>query len=813
MITIKYEQVLHRMRLKAYQSKNHRLFKHEIPSSRYIPISHFNSPSIFETKNGAQGVVIQVEGFPCALFEGSSLNSCQRAFSNLLLGLSEEFALYVTVIRRQHLTYPRGKFPPGFGEDFDQDYQAKMEQKKLYKNDIYLTLMIKGPDKNLSQSFRLMQKMSHVAIQSAAQAYREKQKNKLEKVIKDVMAQLQSYKSRLLGKRDEHYSEVMEFFSYLINGKSNRCRYPLQDIASYLPSKRLCFGHNTIQWIGNTYSENQFGAIVSIKKYCPDSSSISLDALLSLDAEITQTHSYLRIPNSTALHLIRKQHKHMLAVDDAAQSQREELAIASDLLGSSRLGFGYHHNTVLVLAKSKEALEEQVAQVSKHYREADIVVVRESLNLESAFWAQLPGNFSAITRSALISTDNFADFCSLHNEPTGYINQNHLGSAVLLVETPNRTPFYLNFHESSLGKNDISKGHTTIIAPSNAGKTTLMNALDLGAKKYGGTSIFFDRDRGCEIYIRAMKGCYRRIHPEKPTGFNPLQLEDTESNRHFLVRWLQALVESDGRVLESSQIKQIENVVQRNFTLPQKKRRLSMIVSFFPHDFPLDTLTPWIQSEQPGRLAYLFDNTQDELSLQYKMFGFDMTHLLDHEPQGVLLPVLLYLFHRLEELFNGDLVGIYLDEGWQYLNNAYWKEKLKIYLPTLRKKNVYMVFATQSPGTVANSALRDELISGSATNIFLPNPKASIDDYCNAFKLSEAEYQFIKNTLLQTRQFLVKQGNESAIGRLELSGLERYTSVLAANQQTLNVLDALIEKVGDDSDIWLPLFYEEIRCR
>jgi type IV secretion system protein VirB4 len=805
------------MRLKKYQSKKYQLFEREIPLSRHIPISHFNANHVFETKNGTQGIVLQVEGYPYALSDKADLNHCQRVISNLLLGLNEEFAFYTTVIRRKDCKYPSGDFPVGFAQDFDHDYRLRMQQKQLYRNDIYLTVMIKGPDKRFNTSFSFLQKISKSTLQHTAKAFRErqkKQKDKLENVVKDVLIQLQPFRPRVLGDRDQQYSEVLEFFSYLINGKQSRCRYPLQDVASYLPSRRLCFGHNTLQWIGNTLCENQFGAMVSIKKYGPDSSSVSLDSLLSSNVEFIQTHSFLRIPNPAALHLIRKQHKHLIAVEDASHSQQEELNLALDLLASDRLGFGYHHNTVLVLASQKEELEEKIAQMTKCYRDADIVAVRESLNLESAFWSQLPGNFFKITRSALISTDNFADYCSLHNESTGYVDQNHLGSSVLLVETPNRTPLYINFHERSQGKQDISKGHTTLIAPSNAGKTTLMNALDLGAKKYQGTSIFFDRDRGCEIYIRAMRGCYQRIHPAQTTGFNPLQLEDNEANRHFLVRWLQALIESDGRKLEAGSIKQIETVVQRNFTLPFDKRRLSFLVSFFPNDFALETLFPWLQGgESPGRLAYLFDNSVDALSLKPKMLGFDMTHLLDQESQAVVFPVLLYLFHRIEALFTGDLVGIYLDEGWQYLENPYWKEKLKAYLPSLRKKNVYMIFATQSPGTVANSTLRDELISGSATNIFLPNPKASREDYCDAFKLSEREYDFIKNTAHQTRQFLIKQGRESAIGRLDLSGLEQYAAVLAANQQSLNLLDELIQRTSDDPEIWLPLFYEKLLCR
>jgi len=104
--------------------------------------------------------------------------------------------------------------------------------------------------------------------------------------------------------------------------------------------------------------------------------------------------------------------------------------------------------------------------------------------------------------------------------------------------------------------------------------------------------------------------------------------------------------------------------------------------------------------------------------------GFDMTHLLDNGSDDLVFTVLFYLFHRIESLFTGQLVGLYLDEGWQYLNHPYWQKKLKSYLLTLRKKNVYIVFSTQSPSSVTSSLLCDELIQGSASNIFFGKSKS-----------------------------------------------------------------------------------------
>jgi type IV secretion system protein VirB4 len=200
-------------------------------------------------------------------------------------------------------------------------------------------------------------------------------------------------------------------------------------------------------------------------------------------------------------------------------------------------------------------LEEKIAKVIKVYQDKRLVVIRETLNLESAFWAQIPGNFKYIRRSVPISSNNFSCFCSLHNYYAGYLNENHLGSALMLAETSSKTPFYLNLHEKASGrKDDLPKGHTTLIGPSNAGKTVIITTIDAMMQKYGVRSFFFDRNYGCEIYVLAMGGVYNRLLPGEPTGWNPCQLPKNEKNKKFLRDFLEVLATSPTASLTASDI-------------------------------------------------------------------------------------------------------------------------------------------------------------------------------------------------------------------------------------------------------------------
>jgi len=62
-----------------------------------------------------------------------------------------------------------------------------------------------------------------------------------------------------------------------------------------------------------------------------------------------------------------------------------------------------------------------------------------------------------------------------------------------------------------------------------------------------------------------------------------------------------------------------------------------------------------------------------------------------------------------------------------------------------KKHNGFIVFGTQSPSDISTSAIGLTIIEQSATKIiFMPNLNASRQDYVDAFKLSETEYQRIK---------------------------------------------------------------------
>lgn len=222
-----------------------------------------------------------------------------------------------------------------------------------------------------------------------------------------------------------------------------------------------------------------------------------LDRFLGIPVEFVLTQSFLFTDRQAALGKIQTQQRKMLQTEDLAVSQIEQIDEALDDATSGRIGFGHHHLTALVTGNNAKDLDEAISEVEAAFLNLGMVVVREDLNLEPCFWAQLPGNFSFIARDSMISTANFAGLASMHNYPCGNSQGNHWGPAVTVLETVSGTPYFFNFHRSDVG-------HTTIIGPTGTGKSVLLNFLLAQCLKFRPKIFFFDKDRGAEVFIWAL---------------------------------------------------------------------------------------------------------------------------------------------------------------------------------------------------------------------------------------------------------------------------------------------------------------------
>ncbi len=136
--------------------------------------------------------------------------------------------------------------------------------------------------------------------------------------------------------------------------------------------------------------------------------------------------------------------------------------------------------------------------------------------------------------------------------------------------------------------------------------------------------------------------------------------------------------------------------IQSLSSAPENERTLTGLSLMLQDETLKSALHPFTLEGPHGRLL---DADHESLTLA-DMVCFEMEELM--HAKGAALPVLTYLFHRLEARFDGKPTLLILDEAWLFLDDPMFAARIREWLKTLRKKNVSVLFATQSLADIAN---------------------------------------------------------------------------------------------------------------
>ena len=772
-----------------------------------LPYARHVDDATIETRDGRLLQVLHLKGFPFETADTEELNYRKTVRETMLRGVANSrFALYHHIVRREVQPTMAGEVPgDGFAHALDAAWRARLGTRKLYVNDLFLTLVrrpLGGRVGVLEDIFRMARGASDSQEAAAGLA---QEMGALNAARDGLLAALTPYDARLLtaysGPQGD-CSEPLEFFSLLFNGELRPVRLPEADLGLYLPYRRISFGARAIELAPAGALERGFAAMISVKDYPGQTAPGVLDDLMRLPVEMVLTESFGFVDRQQTLDRMNLALRRMRAADDEAMSLRRDLGVAKDDVAAGRSSFGEHHLTVMVKAPTLIGVDQAAADVQSAFTELGVIAVREDVNQEAAFWAQFPGNFKDIARRALISSGNFAGLASCHNFPVGKAEGNHWGPAITVLETTSAGPYYFNFHRGDLG-------NFTVIGPSGSGKTVVLGFLLAQAQKVNPRTVFFDKDRGAEIFLRAIGGSYDVLRPGDATRLNPLMLPDEPANRRFLADWTAKLVTARGAPLDAEDIARIADAVDANYAQPPQYRRLRHFAELFrgsqrPTNADLAArLAPWHTN---GDYAWLFDNAEDGLDLDVQTLGFDMTTILD-DP-AARTPAMMYLFHRVEQRLDGDPTIIVIDEGWKALDDDVFIQRIKDWEKTIRKRNGIVGFATQSAQDALTSKISSAIIEQAATQIFMVNPQAREEDYRDGFGLTSHEYDLVRTLPDSAHCFLIKHGADSVVARLNLSGMPDLLTVLSGRESSVRRLDALRAQLGDAPSAWLPRLLE-----
>ena len=797
----------------------HARARRELIAARHIPYSAFIAPEILRTANGDCVQTLRVGGLAFESADDESVNAWHERLNALWRNVaSPHVAVWLHVVRRRAEPEPGGECPPGFARELDERYRARLARERLMMNDLYVSLVYRPQPTAVGTAALSLFRRSDAAAERIEVAEAVEACAKLRG---QVLAGLAAYEPEVLG-QEAGGSALLGFLGQLVNGERQRWAWPRAPIADVLATSRLLFGREVMEY--RTASESRYGAFLGIKEYPTPTSPGMLNRLLTAPFPLVLAQSYTFLPKSTAQALLGRQYHRMTNAGDLAVSQAEALKVALDQLSGNEFVMGDHHLSLQVMsewqpagadpAPALKALNDSVALARAWLGETGMVVAREDLALEAAYWAQLPGNFGFRPRKAPITSRNFSAFGSLHNFPVGRAQGNHWGPALALFATSAHSPYYFSLHASDPREADGGSrrdtGHTFICGPTGSGKTVFLGFCLAMLAKLGATQVVFDKDRGLEILVRALGGRYRALRFGRPTGFNPLALPDGPEHRAFLAEWLAVLASRPQRGLTVREEADLEQALGGVLALPRGSRRLSRLVEFLDPTDPEGLharLARWCASEQ-GEYAWAFDGpaTPEAQSLgDASVTGFDVTEFID--VATLRTPLTLYLFHLVRQSLDGRRLVVWMDEFAKLLGDPAFAGFARDGLKTWRKLNAVAAFATQSPSDVLASPIARTLVEQTPTKVFFPNVEAQRDEHLEGFALSEREYDLIARELTPgSRRFVVKQGGQGVVCELDLKGFDFELAVISGRAANVQRVAALIEELGEAPESWLPRF-------
>lgn len=808
--------------------------------AEYIPYSSHVSADTIVTKDGDFIRIWKIAGIAFETTEDDEIHLRKEQLNTLLRSISSNnVAIWTHNVRRQTTDRLQSIFENDFCSQLDKKYYDNFSGYKMMANELYLTVVYRPNPGRLEKS------LIRASRRSTKQILEDNKKaiKKLDDIAFQIESGLRRYGAdglkgiealtayEISGQPGIKYSKMLEFLNFLVSGEWQRVRIPAAPLDEYLGTAWVFVGTETIEIRSAT--KTRYAQCIDFKDYASHTEPGFLNNLMYQDYEYVITQSFSFMTMRDGKDFLEKQQRQLMNAEDGSATQIDQISLALDQLIQGEFVMGNYHYSLMVFGNSVEAVRRNTTEAMTVIQDRGFLACIVATATDAAFFAQLPCNWSFRPRVAGLTSKNFVGLCSFHNFRAGKRDGNPWGQAVTLFKTESGQPLYFNFHYSKGDEDSFDKkvlGNTRVIGQSGSGKTVLLNMLLAQSQKYktnapnGYCDVFFDKDRGAELCIRAIGGKYLAIKNGRSTGFNPFKgLPSTEANLLFLERLVKVLVSDNGtKPISSSDEARISKAVRSVMKMRTEYRRLSYVLQNMTdgdkgerENSVAKRLAKWCHDdgdENQGSLAWVLDNEIDLIDFTtHSSYGFDGTDFLDNP--DVRTPISMYLLHRMESVIDGRRFIYFMDEAWKWVDDEAFADFAGNKQLTIRKQNGFGVFATQMPSSLLQSKIARSLVQQVATEIYLPNPKADFIEYTEGFKVTPIEFKIIKEMGEESRKFLIKQGHQSMIGRLDLNGFDDELAILSGSLDNIELLDTIIAEVGDNPSTWLPIFHRKRKER
>ncbi|WFU40058.1 conjugal transfer protein TrbE [Bradyrhizobium sp. CB82] len=684
-----------------------------------------------------EGVVLNKDGSfqRTARFRGPDLESAVPAelvavagrLNNALRRLGSGWAVFVEAQRHAAGAYPANIFPDVASALVDAERKAQFEEEDAhYESSYYLTFLYLPPAESAAFAERLLYEGGQRTV---GEDSREILSGFLDRTNR-VLQLMEGFMPECGWLNDE---ATLTYLHSTISTKRHRVRVP--EIPMYLDA--LLADQPLTGGLGPMLGQAHI-RVLTVVGFPSATTPGILDDLNRLAFPYRWSTRAIMLDKGDATRLLTKIRRQWFAkrksiaailkevmtneasalLDTDANNKAIDADAALQELGSDQIGEAFVTAIVAIWDTNPRVADEKLRLVEKVIQGRDFTCMIETVNAVEAWLGSLPGHVYANVRQPPISTLNLAHMIPLSAVWAGEVRDHHFKAPPLFFgKTEGSTPFRFSLHVGDVG-------HTLIIGPTGAGKSVLLAMMALQFRRYPEAQIFaFDFGASIRAAAIAMGGDWHDLggavagESTEFVALQPLAKIDETSERGWAADWIASILSRE-RVEVTPEVREhIWSALTSLASAPALERTLTGFSVLLQSNMVKRALQPYCLGGPYDRLLDAESEHLGGSSVQV----FETDALIG---TAVAPAVLSYLFHRIEDRFDGRPTLLIIDEGWLALDDAHFAGQLREWLKTLRKKNASVVFATQSLADIDGSPIAPAIIESCPTRILLPNDRA-----------------------------------------------------------------------------------------
>lgn len=711
-------------------------FRHSGPSfSDLLPYAALVENGIMLLKDGSLMAGWYFAGPDSESSTDFERNEVSRQINTILARLGTGWMIQVEAIRIPTTSYPSPEqcyFPDPVSRLIDDERRRRFERADgHFESQHAIILTYREPEQRKSG----LVKYIYTDADSRRETSADRVLNKFKTAIREIeqymanVVQIRRMQTHEVEERGAakiaKYDDLLQFARFCIVGESHPIRLP--DIPMYLDYIVTAEFHHGL----SPLVDNRYVGVVAIDGFPAESWPGILNSLDLMPLTYRWSSRFMFLDPVEAREKLERTRKKWVqkvrpfmdqlfqtnsgAIDQDAALMVAESEDAIAAANSQLVAYGYYTPVIVIFETDDSRLREKCEGVRRLIQAEGFAARIETLNATEAYLGSLPGNWYANIREPLIHTRNLADMVPLNSVWSGEAEAPcpfyPEGSPPLMQVASGSSPFRLNLHVGDVG-------HTLIFGPTGSGKSTLLALIAAQFRRYKDAQVFaFDKGKSIYPLTVAVGGDHYDVGSEDALAFAPLSELETDSDKAWAAEWIETLIEMQGVKVDPDHRNAISH--QIDLMASSEHRSLSDFVSGVQKRDIKDALQHYTVE---GPMGNLLDAERDTLKLS-AFQTFEIEELMNMGDRN-LVPVLLYLFRRIEKRLTGEPSLIILDEAWLMLGHPAFREKIREWLKVLRKANCAVILATQSISDATGSGIIDVLKESCPTKICLPNGAA-----------------------------------------------------------------------------------------